>query len=183
MVSLSGDIPENVLGMSNRQYFEEVIIPHAVAYTERRLMMERISNFHPRWYGSNAEPKNQIDGVQYYPWLYYEDTLPKAYNFSRINLSACLHSISSGIPLRVFDIMGAGGFIITNYQPEIEELFELGKEIVVYHNFEELYEIVKFFIEHENARLSILLAGYRRICDEYNYKNAVEKILRTTLGH
>ena len=179
MVDLSDDIPERVLGMSNRQYFEEAIISHAVAYTERRLMMERVSDLHPRWYGGNIEDKNKIKGVEYHPWLYYEDTLPKAYNFSRINLSICLHSISSGIPLRVFDIMGAGGFILTNYQSEIEEFFELGKEIVVYHNFDEMYELAKFFLAHESARLNILLAGYTRVCNEYNYKEAVIKMLNT----
>nr|MCR4746048.1 glycosyltransferase [Lachnospiraceae bacterium] len=177
MVALSDEVPEEKLGMSNRQYFEEVIVSHALSYTERRLMMERVSDLEPRWYGSKAEEKDRISGVKYYPWLYYEDTLPKAYNFSRINLSISLHSISSGIPLRVFDIMGAGGFIMTNYQPEVEELFNLGREIVVYHNLEEMYELSKFFLDHEAARLNILLAGYKRIYEEYNYKESVIKIL------
>ena len=177
MVKLSDEIPQDVLGMSNRQYFEEVILTHAIAYTERRLMLERIRDLNPRWYGSGANEKDWIAGIQYLPWLYYEDTLPKAYNLSKINLSISIHSISSGVPLRVFDIMGAGGFILTNYQPEIDELFENGKEIFCYHNFDEMREICKFFLTHEDARLNVLLAGYKRINEEYNYKEAVIKII------
>ena len=138
MVELSETDPYIKLNIPNRVYFEENIIARAVAYTERRLMMEQIADLHPRWYGAKAEPKDQIAGVDYHPFLTYNDKLPKAYNLSRINLSTSLHSIFSGLPLRTFDIIGAGGFILTNYQPETEELFEIGREIVVYHNFEEI---------------------------------------------
>ncbi len=181
MNNLSSEDPMDKLGMPPRVYYEEAVVARAVAYTERRLMMEQVSGLSPRWYGADAKEKDKIIGVDYRPRLYYEDTLPKAYNLSRINLSSCLHSISSGIPLRVFDIMGAGGFIITNYQPEIEELFEIGKEIVVYHNFEELEMLSKFFLAHENERVNLLIAGYEKVCKCYTYPIGVNKILNTVL--
>jgi spore maturation protein CgeB len=178
MTNISEEDPNKKLGVPNRLFFEEVVIARAVAYTERRLMMEAVNIFAPRWYGADAAENDKIEGVNYCPPLSYQESLPKAYNLSRINLSTSLHSIFSGIPLRVFDIMGAGGFIITNYQPEVEELFEIGKEIVVYHNFDELKELVGFFLSREAARAEILLAGYERICRDYNYKNAAEKMLK-----
>ncbi|WP_022777574.1 glycosyltransferase family protein [Butyrivibrio sp. AE3009] len=177
MVALSDEDPGDKLGLPSRLYFEEVVMARAVAYTERRLMMEQIAGLNPRWYGANAEPKDQIAGVDYHPFLTYNDKLPKAYNLSRINLSTSLHSIFSGLPLRTFDIIGAGGFILTNYQPETEELFEIGKEIVVYHSFEEMAALAKFFLTHESARMAILLAGYERVCRDYTYPVAVKKIL------
>lgn len=45
-------------------------------------------------------------------------------------------SIKTGIPLRLFDIMGAGGFLITNYQSEITQYFDIDKELVVYDSME-----------------------------------------------
>ena len=177
MVSLSSEDPGDKLNLPNRLYFEEVILARAVAYTERRLMMEKITDLAPWWYGSNAEPKDQIEGIIYKPWLTYLEALPKAYNLSKINLSSSLHSIYSGIPLRVFDIMGAGGFILSNYQPEIEELFDIGREIVVYHNFDEMRELAMFFLSHESARMGILIAGYEKVCTEYTYPKAVQKML------
>lgn len=181
MLDLIDNKPEDATYMPDRTYFEDVVIARAVAYTERRLMMEAVADISPRWYGADIASKDRIPGVNYRPRLYYEDTLPKAYNLTRINLSSCLHSISSGIPLRVFDIMGAGGFIITNYQPEIPELFEVGEEIVVYHSFDEMRELCKYYLAHEEQRIRILIAGYERIIKNYNHKTAAEKIIKTVI--
>ena len=165
-----------------RVYFEEAVIPRAVAYTERRSMMESIAGYNPRWYGADAADEEKIPGVGYYPRLTYDENLPKAYYLSRINLSTSLHSISSGVPLRVFDIMGVGGFTLTNYQPELEELFEVGKEIIVYHSFDEMKDYVKYFLAHEDERVKVLINGYKRICSDYTYPIAVKKILDTVFG-
>lgn len=49
---------------------------------------------------------------------YWKET-PVIFNRSRINLNLTLRSIRSGIPLRVWDIMAAGGFCISNRQAEM----------------------------------------------------------------
>ncbi len=178
MLRLSAEEPYKKINFPNRLYFEEVVIPRAVAYTERRLMMEKIADLSPRWYGADADEDKQIPGVEYRPRLTYEDKLPKAYYLSKINLSSTLHSIMTGLPLRIFDIMGAGGFIMTNYQKEMEDLFDIGKEIVVYHNFDEMRELTQYFLKHEDIRMQILVEGYNRICNDYTYPIAVKKIMR-----
>lgn len=68
----------------------------------------------------------------------YYTVMNKIFYLSKINLNITLPSIESGIPQRVLDIMGSGGFVLTNYQPEIEEVFEIGKDIEVFHTLEEL---------------------------------------------
>ena len=49
----------------------------------------------------------------------YGKETPVIFNRSRINLNLTLRSIRSGIPLRVWDIMAAGGFCISNRQAEM----------------------------------------------------------------
>jgi spore maturation protein CgeB len=78
MTNLSADEPYKKTGVPNRLYFEAVVVPRAVAYTERRIMMKILSDLHPRWYGAGADEKDKIPGVEYLPWLKYEITLPKA---------------------------------------------------------------------------------------------------------
>ena len=41
------------------------------------------------------------------------------------------------------DILGAGGFLLSNYQPELAEYFEDGKEVVMYHSRADLVEKVQ----------------------------------------
>lgn len=48
----------------------------------------------------------------------YYSEMPYVFANSRINLNITLRSIQSGIPLRAMDIMGAGGFLLTNFQAD-----------------------------------------------------------------
>ena len=45
-----------------------------------------------------------------------------------------IRNIRTGIPLRVWDILGAGGFLLTNFQVELPDYFENGKDIVYYED-------------------------------------------------
>ena len=69
--------------------------------------------------------------------------------------------------MRVFDTIGAGGFLITNYQQEAEELFDVGNEIVLYHDFTELQELVDYYLSHEGERVKVIKAGYNRVCSAF----------------
>ena len=57
------------------------------------------------------------------------DEMPLIFNCSKINLNITAKSIRSGLPLRIFDVLGAGGFLITNYQSELPEIFSIGKDL------------------------------------------------------
>ena len=52
-----------------------------------------------------------------------EHMMPKIIKCSKINLNMTNRPIKTGLPLRIFDLMGAGGFVISNYQAEIPEHF------------------------------------------------------------
>lgn len=122
-------------------------------------------------------------GVQIFQALSYEEELPKLYHLSKINLNITLHSIQSGVPLRVFDIMGVGGFVLTNYQPEIEELFKVGEEIEVFHTIDELEDKAKYYIMHENKRLHIALNGYKTVIEKYSYDKQFTSMCNMAFGH
>ncbi len=118
-----------------------------------------------------------IENAKVFPALNYNNELPKAYHLSKINLNITLHSIQSGLPLRVFDIMGVGGFMLTNYQPEVEDLFTIGKDIEVYHSMDELEEKVLFYLTHENQRLKIAMNGYKTVTEKYSFENRLDTIM------
>lgn len=71
--------------------------------------------------------------------------------------------------------------MLTNYQPEIDDLFEIGKEIEVYHSFDELEEKVRFYLSHDRLRKEIALNGYKAVRSKYNYERQVEKMLKEVL--
>lgn len=158
---------DNEFAMDDDDYLAARLFARKLAYLERIDIAKRLSKYDFRLYTSSNGV--EINGVKTFPALSYDEELPKAYHLSRINLNITLHSITSGIPLRVFDIMGVGGFMLSNYQPEIEELFSVGKEIEIYRSVDELEDKVKYYLSHEDKRVKISLAGYRKVSEKYSY--------------
>lgn len=102
---------------------------------------------------------------------------PKLFYSSKINLNFTQISIESGLPLRVFDIMGNGGFLISNAQSEFSELFTPGEDVVLYHSNEELIEQINYYLTHENERKEIAYNGCQKINSLHTYTNRLQQII------
>ena len=104
--------------------------------------------------------------------------MPIVFHESKINLNPTSKAIRSGLPQRIFDIMGSGGFVLTNYQPELPEIFELGSEVIAYGSLEELKDMAGYYLEHEAERLEIAHNGYKKVARDYNYPVRLEQLLQ-----
>lgn len=111
-----------------------------------------------------------------HPPVNYYTELGKVYHFSRINLNFTLPSIETGVPLRVYDILACGGFLLTNYQQELDTLFTPGKDLVYFHDLGELKDLTSYYLEHENERAEIARQGYTTVNKLYNYETQLKKI-------
>ena len=104
------------------------------------------------------------------------------YRNSRINLNITLRSIISGIPLRAFEIMGSGGFLLTNFQEDFMDCFVPGEDFVFYENNEDLLEKTDFFLRHESERREIARNGYEKVKAYHTYENRVEEMMSVIFG-
>ena len=68
---------------------------------------------------------------------------------------------------------------MTNYQEGIEDLFEIGKEIEVYHDIPELLQKCHYYLTHEKERLTVAVAGYQKVMNYYSYPLQLQKIITT----
>ena len=102
--------------------------------------------------------------------------MPKVFRTSRINLNISLKLIESGIPLRVFDVLASGGFLITNYQPEIAEVFEPGNDLVVYENMTDLVTKVMWYLKHDEERERIAKNGFDKVKRLCTFEKRLEQI-------
>lgn len=99
---------------------------------------------------------------------YFED-MPVLFRESKINVNITLRSIKSGIPLRCMDVLACGGFLLSNYQPELAEYFTDGEEIVIWQDFEDLAQKIDYYLEHEEERARIAKAGYEKVKALFHY--------------
>jgi spore maturation protein CgeB len=106
-----------------------------------------------------------------------ETMMPRIFKCSKINLNMTSTGIRSGIPLRVFDVMGCGGFLISNYQPEIPEYFVPDEDIVLYDSIPDLLEKIEFYLEHEDLRLKIAANGYEKVKKHHTWTIRMKEIL------
>lgn len=105
--------------------------------------------------------------------------MPKIFKCSKININMTIKSIETGIPLRIYDIMGNGGFVITNYQSELLEYFVPNEDLVIYESLEDLIIKISYYLQHEEERKKIAENGYKKVKELYTFEKCLEKIILT----
>lgn len=121
---------------------------------------------------------DQIDILSIHPPVNYYIEQYKVFRFSRINLNLTLPSIETGAPQRIYDILAAGGFLLSNYQKEYEDLFELGKDFVAFRDLGELKEQTAYYLAHEQERKEIAAHGQQTVNRLYSLKNQLTRMLQ-----
>ncbi len=104
--------------------------------------------------------------------------LPALYSGSAINLNITVPQIRNSFSHRAFEIPACGGFLLSDYRPEAENFFEIGKEIVCFKNVKELKDKTRYFIDHPKERKAIAERGRKRVLDEHTYKHRLKKIIK-----
>lgn len=109
-----------------------------------------------------------------HPPVKYLDEMPLVFASSKINLNITIPNIEDGIPLRVFDVLSAGGFLMTDYRPCIEELFEINKDLVVYDGIEDLVYKAEYYLTHNEERELTAANGFDKLQKLHTYKHRVK---------
>ena len=81
--------------------------------------------------------------------------------------------------MRVFDVLACGGFVLAEYAEDLEDLFRIDEEIVVYRTQEELLQKVQWYQAHPDQREAIARAGRKRVLRDHNMERRVEYMLGT----
>lgn len=103
--------------------------------------------------------------------------MPLIFHESKINLNITARNIRAGIPLRIWDILGCGGFCLTNYQPELTQYFTPGEHLDYYGSLDELYEKTEYYLSHDKERREIAQNGAELIRTTHNYENRISRML------
>ena len=104
--------------------------------------------------------------------------MPKIFHCSKINLNITMKPIQSGLSLRIWDVLGCGGFLLSNYQMEIPEYFEIGKDLDCYESLTDLKEKTAFYLAHDDIRMEIADNGYRKTKQLHTYKHRIASMIQ-----
>jgi len=107
---------------------------------------------------------------------YYED-LPRFYPQSKINFNCTSSQMKGAVNQRIFDVPACGGFVLTDYRNQMEDLFDLETEVVVFHDPKEIPELIKKYLSDEKKRESITAAAQKHILAEHTYEHRLEQLI------
>lgn len=88
------------------------------------------------------------------------------------------YGAETGINHRIFEALSMGCFVLTDHCDEIEQLFEVGTEIVTYRSAQDLVEKVDYFLSHEAERQRIAEAGHQRFLRDYTWLTRAADMLQ-----
>ena len=108
--------------------------------------------------------------------------MPEVFNRSKINLNLTRTFVESGLPMRVFDIIGSCGFLLSNYKEELTECFEDKKDIAIFHSLEEAIELSKYYLKNDDLRFKMIENAYSKLEKLHTFKNRIEYILKEVLN-
>ncbi len=121
---------------------------------------------------------SELSNVQIHQGVKTLTEMPIVFNSSRINLNITMRPIATGLSLRVYDICGCGGFLMTNWQSELPDIYEPGVEAEYFTSEEELIDKAGYYLEHDEAREKIAHNGYLRTVKEHTYDHRIADMIR-----
>ncbi len=174
---------DNKYDIEDAAYFEILYLIRKIANIERTCVLNILGEmFSVTLYTNGGTDVSMLPNVKVMPPVEPGKPLLKVYTCSKINLNISLKGIEGGTPQRVMDIMGAGGFMMTNYCAETAELFEEDKEIVMFKTPEELVEKSGYYLSHDEEREKIAKAGYEKVLNCYTYEKKLKRLMEWVEG-
>lgn len=105
------------------------------------------------------------------------DRIPEIFRQSRISLNFANSSGANQVKARVFEVTGAGGFLLTESAPGLDRIFELDREVAAFVSVDECEQMVRYYLANPTQRDLIARAGNARTQREYSYVVRLRKVL------
>ena len=82
-----------------------------------------------------------------------------------------------GLNTRTFDIPVCGGFEITDYKSELDNLFSPGEDIVYYKDATDLKRLVRYYLDNPAQRRRIAENGRDRVLAEHTWSHRIKDVV------
>lgn len=176
------DIQDDNMSLIEKRYkIAHFVIGSDLAYRERILTLNRLARDYKVDLYTLSDPCDLINvNVKGSANTFTE--MPIIFNRSKINLNITMRPIVTGLSQRIYDVLACGGFLITNYQQELPELFEIGTDLECYTSMDELIDKVDYYLKHDDIREKIAANGLEKIRQYHTFDQRFKEMLQTILN-
>lgn len=156
--------------------FSTTVLGFKTAAEQRQRGLIELSKKYSVSIYSNSNTEN-LTKVRYGGSLDYWSEMPKVFRETKINLNFTIPNIKSGLPLRIWDVLGCGGFLLTNFQAEIPYYFKNKEDLVCFESVDELVELAGYYLAHEEERKEIAKNGYEKVKKHHTWEKRVLEMM------
>lgn len=169
--------PQRADSLATPEYvYAHYFLARKVAEIERTTLLTSVSeNYNLSLFTHSETPTipkaHNMGKVDYY------SEMPYVFRDSKINLNMSIKSILTGIPLRCIDIMGCGGFLLTNYQADMFRHFEPGVHFDFFTDEKDLLTKIDYYLSHDDERMTIAENARENIKLNHNLTNYLQEMI------
>jgi spore maturation protein CgeB len=116
-------------------------------------------------------------GARYLGTAGHGRELTLVYNGARIHVDINRSYQTDVIPIRVFDVLACGGFLIAEHSAELAELFKIGEELEAYHTLDELEQKVEHYLANPDEARAIAARGLAAVRARHTVRHRVRQML------
>jgi spore maturation protein CgeB len=142
----------------------------------------RLQPFDIRVFGDQGWQQILNSGVKILPPVNYHRELPLVFSGTDVNVNATSFQMVSAVNQRVFDTAACGAFLVTDRQPDMDELFDRTRETACYDDAAQAKDHVAYYLKHPRARHEITQRARRRVLGEHTYVHRLTRMI-TVMKH
>lgn len=169
------------------QYKVTHIGGYDAVHNERNMMLERVAqrvgvDF---WgYGIHNLPPDSIIRQNFRGIAWGLDMYKIRHN-SWITLNKHINSVAGRFAANqtLYEATGVGTCLVTDMKDNLNQLFELEKEVLTYTSAEECVEKLCYLLNHDGDREAIAHAGQQRTLCEYTYYHRMQELVEILEKH
>ena len=155
-------------------------LSYHITFIDRVLFLNELArNFDVHFF--TRSDTSLLEGVKVHGGVSSLKEMPEVFRNSKININHTMRAIKTGLPQRIWDVLGSGGFLLTNYQSELPDYLQIGKHLAAYENTAEAVELINYFLTHEDERIEIAREGYLLAREKNQVTNRVGEMIRIIL--
>jgi spore maturation protein CgeB len=97
--------------------------------------------------------------------------------YSSVDIIIGLQNFQDQLTQRTYEIIGSGGFLLTNDTPEVRRVFTPGKDLITSTTPEETVELVRYYLDHPEERACIRTQGRLAIQND-TYRHRAQHMIK-----
>lgn len=78
---------------------------------------------------------------------------------------------------RLFEATGAGALLLTDWKANLQDMFDVGREVAAYRTADECARLIRHYLDHEDERRTMARAGQARTLRDHTYRIRMQELV------